>query len=683
MKNNRILFSFSIFILLLFSISLISASPTDDLSSLDINENSLLNDSQSPLDVPMLGEDSNNESSEDIQYETFIVDNANYETYFDENNALKEEYGGQILSFEGEFMDRGAITIGRNNTKITGNNTLFTNTVFNLEADGVMLTNLNFVLDEKFSSNKNAAIFITGDNCTVFNNSINYITPEDTTAIGIYSRNNEGLKIVNNTIFFYGNALNNGFNYAMVLTRCEDALILGNNINSFLPLRTVGYSSQTIYGEVGKNTVSSFAADSCNNLTFSGNNVNSSVIGSYGVFPTLSSVVFSSCTNSLIENNNITETDIHTKEGIDNYLYALDLYGCNDLTIVFNNIDVFTLGGKYAAGTAYPIQSSSSTDIKIAYNNLSSFSNGPNLGIYSWGGKLEVISNFINVTGLAGEHEWALVAGIEVQDTNDTILNNTIIARSVNEYESGDNIYGISYAQHYPGSHEFNIQYNNVSTSGEFAVSMDYGSGYETCNSKIMNNLLVTAIGDGGDDAARFGGTGTNNIIANNSNGRTPFKEMTDDELPVWLNNLSHDGGYFIDLSWMNSAGKTPFGGFGNGSGSGSSLNGNGTGSGLRTDSKVNGTNSRFSRSNATRGDLNSTHYAYGDSGLSIAAASSSAGSASNSPSDVEKNAYEIDEKDNLAVKSSDYMQLSLIVLATLVLLIIGYKRQKDHEEEE
>ena len=683
LKNNKVLFVFSIFILLLFSISLISASPTDDLSSLDINENAIMNASQSPMDDPLLGDDSINESSEDVQIETFIVDNANYDTYFENNNALKEEYGGQILLFEGEFTDKGVITIGRNNTKITGDNTLFINTVFNLEADGVMLTNLNFVLDEKFSSNKNAGIFITGDNCTVFNNSINYFTPEDTTAIGIYSRNNEGLKIVNNTISFYGNALKNGFNYAMVLTRSDDALVLGNNINSLLPLRTVGYSSQTIYGGVGKNTVSSFAADSCNNLTFTGNNVNSTVIGSYGGYPTLSSVVFSSCTNSLIENNNISEIDTYTKEGIDNYLYALDLYGCNDLTIVFNNIDVFTLGGKYAAGTAYPIQSSYSTDIKIAYNNLSSFSNGPNLGIYSWGGKMEIISNFINVTGLAGQHEWALVAGIEVQDTNDTILNNTIITRSVNEYMSGDNLYGISYAQYLHGSHEYNIQYNNVSTAGAFAVSIDHNSGYGTSNSKIMNNLLVTAVGDGGDDAARFGGSGTNNIIANNSNGRVPFNEMADDELPVWLNNLSHDGGYFIDLSWMNSAGKNPFSGFGNGSGSGNSLNGNGTGSGLRTDSKVNGTNSRFTRSNATHGDLNSTYYTYGDSGLSIAAASSSAGSASDSHSSVDKRAYEIEDGDNPVVKSADYFQLGIVILAVLLLLLVGYKRQKDKEEEE
>ena len=61
----------------------------------------------------------------------------------------------------------------------------------------------------------------------------------------------------------------------------------------------------------------------------------------------------------------------------------------------------------------------------------------------------------------------------------------------------------------------------------------------------------------------------------------------------------------------------------------------------------------------------------------------SSAGSASNSPSEVDKNAYEIDEHDNVVSKSSDYFQLGIICIVALLLLLVGYKRQKDKEEEE
>ena len=49
----------------------------------------------------------------------------------------------------------------------------------------------------------------------------------------------------------------------------------------------------------------------------------------------------------------------------------------------------------------------------------------------------------------------------------------------------------------------------------------------------------------------------------------------------------------------------------------------------------------------------------------------------------MDPNAYEIKEKDNLAIKSTDYIQVALISLVTLLLLAIGYKRQKDKDEGE
>lgn len=678
-KNYKCLIVFSIMIIL-FSIGFVSASTANADNLTMLNDDIAVEDAniQSSSSSNVLKIEQNNSMNDEPQ--NYIVNQRNFKMYFDDNNNLKSEYGGKIITFNGEFKDKGVITINSDNTKITGRNTIFNNTVFNLNADGIMLTNLNFVLDKKFTSNKNAGIYITGDNCTVFNNVINYTTPVDTTGIGIYSRNNNDLKVVNNTVIFKGNALKTGFNYPIILTKSNNALILGNNITSFLPLKTVGHYSQTIYGDAGKNTVTSFAADSCNNLTLSGNNIHSSVSGSYGGYPTLSSVVLSSCRNSLIEKNNITEVDYYTKKGVDNYLYALDIYGSNNLTVVYNNIDVFTEGGKYAAGTAYPIQSSYSTNIKIAYNNLVSFSNGPNLGVYSWGGTLEIINNFINITGLAGRHEWALVAGIEVQDTNDTILNNTIITRSVNEYKSGDNLYGISYAQHYPGNHEFNIQYNNVSTAGSMAVSIDHSGGYETSNSKIMNNLLITAVGDGGDSAARFGNGGTNNIIANNSNGRTPFKEMSNDDLPSWLNNyLSRNQNYGIDLSWMNDKSNSQ-GGLNNGDSSGNSKNSltfNGNSDNVVKNS-ISGVNVNPSKSDAKNGDLNSTNYQWGSSGANIASAPSSSG-ASGSGSTHQSKAYEV-TKQIADFNDINYVLSILMSIIVLILLIIGYKTKNDEE---
>ena len=68
-----------------------------------------------------------------------------------------------------------------------------------------------------------------------------------------------------------------------------------------------------------------------------------------------------------------------------------------------------------------------------------------------------------------------------------------------------------------------------------------------------------------------------------------------------------------------------------------------------------------------------------GDATPSISAASpGESGSSAAAP-----NAYEIKEQNNLASKSVNYLQLGLICVVALLLLCIGYKRQKDKEEEE
>ena len=160
---------------------------------------------------------------------------------------------------------------------------------------------------------------------------------------------------------------------------------------------------------------------------------------------------------------------------VENYLYGIDVYNLNNLTIAYNNISIITTGGKLAAGTAYSIQITGSISaVNITYNDIYTFSNGPNIGIYSqnyYGNtSLSITHNRINVTGLAGSHEWALVAGIETQDSNSTIQNNTIEVYSVAPVDIGDNIYGISYRQKTSGNHTYNIQNNTVFSDGFYSV---------------------------------------------------------------------------------------------------------------------------------------------------------------------------------------------------------------------
>ena len=662
---------------------------TDDLSSQDellsADDSSENNpDVESEKNVPM----DNNDSSHNP---TYCVSSDNYTRYFDSKGVLREEFAGSILFFEGIFDNKGVFTIDKENTTVISNNSNFINTVFCLNASGVVLANFNFTVDKTIYKNKNAGIYIAWDNITVFNNTLNYFCPKSTN-YGIYANDNSGLNLINNTVNFIGQAENMGFNYAVYLNYCYDALVSGNNISVVLPLCDVSWGAGISMG-VKMDKVSALAAEGCDNMQLIDNNVYSTINGAKGQAPTLSTVLIYACDNSIISGNNITVEDFYTRKGTANFLYALDLYKLNNVCILNNTIDVFTYGGSGQWGTAYPIQvAGPAYNIMIAYNHLHSVNNGPNIGIYSYNyygpTQIDIISNFINITGNATNYGWGLVAGIEAQDSNDRILNNTIIVDTVGGWHAGDHIYGISYSQSVSGNHKYEIKYNNVTVPGAIAISLNHGmQDSTTSDSNVMYNILNTAVGQGGDSAVAIGGKGRNNVVRYNTNGSNPNRHMSERDLPDWYLNFEHPRDSGFSLFWINSGDSNSPPGFvtddSNGNGKGNSWNGKGNGNGFNFNSDVNGRNSRFSRSNSTNGDLNSTHYAVGDSGLSLAAASSSAGSASDSHSSVDKRAYEIEDGDNPLVKSVDYFQLGIVVLAVLLLLLVGYKRQKDKEEEE
>ena len=284
---NKMLFVFSISIILLASMSLISASTNENLTITDSADSGMLledaSETYSSLNVKSVQSQDEIESSQD----SYIINQRNYKMYFDEDGVLKDEYGSKILTFNGEFTDKGVLTINSDNTKITGRNTLFNNTVFNIKANGVMLTNLKFVLNESFKNNANAGIYVTGDNVTVYNIDMTYDTPGDVDAIGVYSYDNNCFKLINSSFNYIGHAFHEGRNYPVLLYYSDNAYICGNNINSTVPLREIDHGS--FYGD----KIASFAAGYSQNLQFTSNNVYADInFGEYqnGVkYPTLSS----------------------------------------------------------------------------------------------------------------------------------------------------------------------------------------------------------------------------------------------------------------------------------------------------------------------------------------------------------------------------------------------------------
>ena len=117
---NKMLFVFSISIILLASMSLISASTNENLTITDSADSGMLledaSETYSSLNVKSVQSQDEIESSQD----SYIINQRNYKMYFDEDGVLKDEYGSKILTFNGEFTDKGVLTINSDNTKITG-----------------------------------------------------------------------------------------------------------------------------------------------------------------------------------------------------------------------------------------------------------------------------------------------------------------------------------------------------------------------------------------------------------------------------------------------------------------------------------------------------------------------------------------------------------------------------------
>lgn len=681
LKINRLLLLFSIFLVLLCCVSLVSASTNNqtDLINSDNTTEITLESIEDDTDEPY---SSNIDTEELKSTDNIIVNQRNFKMYFDDDGVLKKEYGGKTLTFDGSFKDKGTITIDSPNTRITGRNAVFYDTVFGLKADGVVLSNLNFVLNKTYPTNAYSGIFIKADNVTVSNVNIDYKVPKQGTGFAITCNNGfdniANVKLINNTINFVGNDAPFGYNYGVIIFHTINATVSGNKINCQLPLRDVDWSGQIFIGS-SMDSVAAFVADNCPNLLFSNNNINAFANKRVGSYPTLDCCLIYKCDNAIIEYNYIHEEDLITLEGYPSYLYGLDLYLSEDVIVYKNDISLYSTGGNNGNGAAYPIQVSGTSNVQIAFNNITSYNNGPNLGIYSnnfYGPtRIDIMSNFINITGYASSHPWALVAGIEAQDSDDKIMNNTIIVNTVNNFIQGSNVYGISYSQKTGGTHKYNIQYNNVTTNGRYAVALK-GGNTKVSDSIIANNILKTSRAGGDKAAIIMTEKGKRNIIVNNTDGSTLPKQMSSDE----YNNLLHN--YLTPPSKSESEGQG-FSGEGKsfiGTDEGSGLNGLTAGNDMKNNG-FNGFNPNHSKSQSHKGNVNSTRHAFGSSSVDIASASSSsgAGGRQSQQSDNPK-AYEvtkqIEELDDI-----DYVQSIVLILLAIGLLIVGYRQKREQEE--
>ena len=685
MKLRRYILYFLIFIICLISISSISAENQIDTNNDKTNNSDTLNTVSSVPnghniynsneyynDECQIVESNNftkDTSIKGTEIRTYNITSENFKTYFFNDNKLKPKYSNSNLNFIGNFNNMGVINVNLPGVNIIGSNALFNNTVFSISAEYVKLNNLKFILNNEFASNEFSGINILKSNVELNNIDMQYTSIKNRNAYGIYIMGSEddpiyNVKLSNSKITLNSNALEDGNTYGLLMRYAENSSLINNIFNCSLPLRTVDWHSQ-IYGGIFMDPVVVVAIEGCDNLTLRSNNIYGKVNKRPNEpYPTLDVLMMYMCNNALLEYNNITEIDEVTPSGVDNYLYALDLYLSNNITIIANNINVKSSGGMEAHGTAYPIQvSGPASNIHIAYNNISSISHGPNIGIYSqnyYGAtQISIISNYINVTGLATNHTWALVSGIEVQDSDDVILNNTIEIHNIGSYNTDYRNYGISFSQNTKGNHTYNIQYNTIISDGDMGIYLS-GTDSTVDNSIIANNRIQTTTKSG--DKAVFIGKGKNNIIANNTNLNTK-NEMPKNMIPEWLK------------TWLSSS---------NGNGTGI-IKGKGNNNNInnKNEDNINQNNNGLSTSNSTNkqglkyhssaNTNTSTNNKPGTSNLQASAVAGSTGGSSTIK------AYELNEKKKIEPlnKEGGILFGTIFVIIILMLLLTGYIKNK------
>ena len=385
---------------------------------------------------------------EQVSNDYVIVNSSNYLGYFDEENGTLRY--NVDLCFMGNFSNLGfsSFVIDKS-IGLDFNNANFNNIGFTLKANDLTLKNAVF----NYDVSRGSVISLEGTSNVIIDNvTIDYKTSSDSNSYAVDLINSNNVQLLNNNIRYFTNVTNtNVYNYVIKVVGGSNNLVRGNKINAFLPLKDCDFSIP--FPNTDIDLVAGVAVQSSNGFKFLNNELNVSVSArdSNLFYPTLDSFLMVESNNSVVAGNNIIELDSTTETGSANYLYGIDIYKLNNISIWNNTVKMNTNGGSIivnGSGSAYPVQITGPiNDCNIYNNTLITYNNGPNLGIYSqnfYGATyLNIYNNFINVTGSAALHNWALVSGMELQDTCDIVHDNIIYVTNNGAYADSNNIYGL------------------------------------------------------------------------------------------------------------------------------------------------------------------------------------------------------------------------------------------------
>ena len=459
--------------------------------------------------------------------------------FFDENGILKDSVPYTDLIFKGAFAKSSTVKyiVIDKPLNISSDEASLSLIGIKIKSDNVTIDGLSLTTTvNSVASSLGDLINVKANNVTLSNLNINYrVTNGNYDAIAIDAVGADNLKIINNSIIYQSIVKTDDYSASAInLDGVTNAVIDNNTITATMSAVTVNdVNADPDYKMMGLNTVNPVRIRASENVTVTNNALETKLHSLNGEFPTVQTILIVGSNNVLFDSNTINMVDTKSKTGDVTFLYAL-CFGFNDnLTVSNNDFYLSTKSGNATNGAAYPIQGVKS-NINVIGNNMTTISNGPNIGFYvsSMSGESSnsyIANNFINVTGNATSNaQWALVSGIEITNGVAVITNNTIYAYNVAGYVEDANVYGVSYAQFMYGDREILVEDNSIFTQGKYTVFFIDGTKADVIGNELYAEELY------GDDSVAPGLVG---IVENNTPPYPP--EIIIDGETVWVGSNS------------------------------------------------------------------------------------------------------------------------------------------------
>ena len=206
----------------------------------------------------------------------------------------------------------------------------------------------------------------------------------------------------------------------------------------------------------------------------------------------------------LISGNSITLKDNLTSPGDIIAICGIQCGYSKDIRFMENRFDLSTRGGKSMNGSLHAINHTDCVGTEIKRNTFYCNSHGPVSALFltCMMGKrsdVSIVGNSIEVSGYsADESPYALVSGVEMQNTVASVRENRIIVSNKNKAYSPDlPVVGVGYLQRLAGEVSFVVRDNVIRTNGEYTVF--------TCNTNVRKVIVkgnrLTAAKRRGDDS--------------------------------------------------------------------------------------------------------------------------------------------------------------------------------------